>query len=98
VNTEADNDSVLDAAQRMLESNGEAGHDDLHDSLDGAWDADLELCEGNEERIQCALGRGFLRAALEEHEETGEWSMQIYNNLLQGLLERAVQLKALVNE
>ena len=95
VNTNKDNDSVLDDAICMLANDGERGHDALVDSLNGAWDDDVKLVGGARKLRACGgrLGRGKLREALELMEQehcTEEDKQRAKWLLLLGIAERAL--------
>lgn len=85
-----DNDSVMEAAQRVLTSEGAHGWDDLCDSLNGAYNADMRVSRGAD-----TLGRASLRSAYEMMEDDdGDWD-EWKVLLLTGVLRRAVGLKML---
>jgi hypothetical protein len=84
LNTLRDNDSVVEAALRMLASNGTDGFDDLLDSLNGAFNDD-EAHGGN-------TGRDSLHAALEAADNSNNWE-GTRELLLRGVLERVLALK-----
>lgn len=89
-----DNDSVMDAAMRLLESDGKHGWDDLLDSMNGAYDADKKLAKRSERRMFNEMGRGLLREALDNNESDAQWSV-VRGLVLRGLMQRAAYFDAL---
>ena len=90
LNTELDNDSVMEAVFSMLNCGTGSGYDDLLDSLNGAYEADRRVSRGAD-----TMGRASLHAALERIDEVEGWDDEVRTLLLTGMLRRAIGLKML---